>query len=118
MFPRCTATTALFAATAMLAVSLVPAPASAQSNAPTMVQPNGAVCGPRAVLAKQLEKKYAEEAVSMGLASTGAVVEVYASPTGTWTMMLTMPNGVTCILAAGEHWEAVEKKAGFIPSKF
>jgi len=111
MFPRWTATTAFVAASAMLVLSLVPVPASAQQVGP--------VCGTRTALAKQLENKCSEEAVSMGLASTGAVVEVYASDTGTWTMMLTMPNGVTCILAAGEHWEAVEKKkAGFIPSGF
>ncbi len=44
----------------------------------------------------------------MGLANNGGVIEVLSSGSGnTWTIIITMPNGVTCLLAAGEGWESL-----------
>jgi len=44
----------------------------------------------------------------MGLANNGGVVQILSSLSGTsWTIILTMPNGVTCMIAAGENWEAL-----------
>ncbi|WP_119270469.1 hypothetical protein [Taklimakanibacter deserti] len=34
-----------------------------------------------------------------------AVLEVYLSRKGTWTMLVTDPSGITCILAAGDAWD-------------
>ena len=51
----------------------------------------------------------------MGLASNGAVIELYTADTGTWTMLITKPGGVTCVMGSGEGWEAVlepKKAAG------
>ncbi len=91
------------------AVAVLPilgAPASAQ-----------AVCGTRTALLKQLQGSYKEAPVSMGLAANGSVVEVTRSEKGSWTILLTNPRGLTCLMAAGEHWEFLkQKKAGFKPS--
>ncbi len=77
----------------------------------------GAVCGDRTSLLKQLAGNYKEAPASMGLAANGSVVEVTKSETGTWTILLTHPNGVTCVIAAGEHWENLKQKAvGYQPS--
>ncbi len=69
-----------------------------------------AVCGTRTSLLKQLHGSYNETPVAMGLAANGSVVEVTRSETGTWTILLTNPRGLTCLMAAGEHWEAVALK--------
>lgn len=53
----------------------------------------------------QLENRYQEEPVHMGLASNGSVLEVLASPSGSWTIIITRPSGLSCIMAAGENWE-------------
>ena len=40
-----------------------------------------------------------------GLQRGSAVVEVYASgDTGSWTILLSTPNGLACLLAAGQNW--------------
>ena len=63
------------------------------------------ICGERRALVATLEKTYSETPVSVGLASNGAIIEIFASPTGTFTIIVTQPNGLTCVMAAGEYWE-------------
>lgn len=71
-----------------------------------------ALCGQRDKMVAGLETRYAEVPVAMGLASTGAVVEVFASGAGTWTIVMTHPNGLSCLLVAGEGWETLPPKKG------
>lgn len=63
------------------------------------------ICGDRAELVSRLEKGYAESPRSLGLASNGAVFEVFLSAKGTWSLLVTLPNGQSCVVAAGEAWE-------------
>ena len=62
-------------------------------------------CASRAAVVERLETKYAEELAMAGLqtaSDTGTVVEVWASSeTGTFTILVTQPNGITCIVATG-----------------
>jgi hypothetical protein len=64
-----------------------------------------AVCGQRGQIVAGLDKKYAEKPTAMGLSSNGTVLEVLASDSGSWTLIITHPNGISCLLAAGEDWE-------------
>ncbi len=64
-----------------------------------------AICGERDAIVAGLEKIYSEAPVSMGLESNGAIIEIFAAPSGTFTIVLTRPNGLTCVMAAGENWE-------------
>ncbi len=68
------------------------------------------LCGERSAVVTSLEKTYSETPVSMGLASNGAVIEILASPTGTFTIILTRPDGLSCVMAAGENWETLPEK--------
>lgn len=63
------------------------------------------LCGSHDAVMQTLNHKFAEKTVSMGLANNGTVVEVLSSPDGSWTIVMTAPNGVTCMLAAGDHWQ-------------
>jgi hypothetical protein len=38
------------------------------------------------------------------------VFEVLASPSGSFTIILTQPNGLSCVMAAGENWENLPKR--------
>lgn len=78
--------------------TLLAAPASAQQ----------AVCGDRNEIISRLENGYEEANTGLGLSANGGVVELYTSKKGTWTLMLTQPNGVSCLIAAGDNWEHVE----------
>lgn len=64
------------------------------------------VCGPRDKFVSHLAKNHAEQTTAMGLASNGRIVEVLSAEDGSWTIIITQPNGHSCVVAAGEAWEA------------
>ena len=58
----------------------------------------------------KLAKRFGETLRSVGLQRAEGLVEVYASEkTGTWTILVTRPDGMSCLLAAGELWEEEPK---------
>lgn len=63
------------------------------------------VCAERAQLLKQIGETYKEVLHSLGLSSTGGVVEVFASKTGAFTVIITQPSGWSCVIAYGENFE-------------
>ncbi len=67
------------------------------------------MCGKRASLIKVLSEKYKETPRALGLTSAKMAMEIYASKSGTWTVMMTMTNGTTCIMAAGKSWQELPK---------
>lgn len=68
------------------------------------------VCTMRADLVKMLGDKYKEQPSGQGLVGDRAMLEVYVSDRGTFTIVSSYPNGVACIVAAGNSWEAMERK--------
>lgn len=65
-------------------------------------------CAPRDRVIGRLAERYGETRQSIGLGANNAVVEVFAaSDTGTWTIILTLPNGLSCLVASGQAYEAV-----------
>ncbi len=75
-------------------------------------------CAPRKTALKNLASQFNEAPVQIGLTNAGAIVEVTTSEDGdSWSIILTTPQGISCIIAAGEHWEQVQPKtAKFTPS--
>ncbi len=65
------------------------------------------VCGERAKFLTHLDNTYSEHPVAIGLTSSGEVLEVLTSTSGTWTFLVTNPSGRTCIVASGEGWETL-----------
>lgn len=66
------------------------------------------VTGDRTTLVKELTQRFAEHPVSIGLTSTGAMIEVFASEDGsTWTMLLTLPEGQSQVIGDGESWMSI-----------
>ena len=67
---------------------------------------------PAAGLLKQLSKRFNEQPVALGLTNSGSLIEVLTSDDGsTWTMMISRPNGPSCLIAAGEGWEEMKRAA-------
>jgi len=62
-------------------------------------------CGERDSVVKMLKETYGERASAHGIAHTGAIAEVFISPRGTWTIIATSPNGMSCMVGAGESWQ-------------
>lgn len=60
---------------------------------------------PRDVMVKILGERHAEAPVAYGLAANGGLIEVFTTADGaTWTMVLTMPNGMSVVVGSGEAW--------------
>ena len=65
------------------------------------------LCDYRTDVLSALDGNFSEKPVSLGLSHDGRVVEVLRSPGGTWTIIMTAPNGVSCLLVAGQYWQDV-----------
>lgn len=86
----------------------------ASSSISAVAQPNQATCTDRTSALAHLAKNYEEKPIAMGLASSGGVLEVLTNEKGSsWSIIVTMPSGMTCLVAAGEGWENLKRaKAG------
>lgn len=72
------------------------------------------LCGQRDNVVASLENKFSESRISVGLANNGAVIEVYASKKGSFTIIVSQPNGLSCLIAAGQNWETLQARlSGF-----
>jgi hypothetical protein len=80
-----------------LATLVAANPATAQSPGP---------CAQRQHVIARLAAAYGETRQSIGLGANSQVVEVFASlETGTWTIIVTNPDGLTCLVASGQAYE-------------
>lgn len=65
-------------------------------------------CAPREVITDRLSEKYKETLSSGGLQTgqqTGTMLEIWTSnETGTFTVLITHPTGVSCVVATGEEY--------------
>ena len=88
----------MYRAFAVICLILMVTPAHAANSA----------CSTRDQVISQLNEKYKEAPTAVGLANNGALVEVLTTGDGsTWTLVVSMPNGATCLLAAGQDWQVL-----------
>lgn len=65
-----------------------------------------AACLPHGKMADMLDQRYLEQPVSAGLEASGRLLEVFATADGgTWTLVMTTPNGLACVVASGLEWQ-------------
>jgi len=73
----------------------------------------GPLCGDRDAIVADLEANHDETAQSVALSTLGQLLEIFVSGQGTWTALLSTPEGTACIVAYGGAWEyLVEPPAG------
>ena len=73
----------------------------------TPVNAQQVVCRDRGALVQTLATRFDETQRMFGLQSDDRVLELYAAPDGSWTAIVTMPSGKSCVVAAGEAWTEV-----------
>lgn len=64
-------------------------------------------CAPRAALVTGLIEGYGERQIARGLTLGGALFEVHAGDAGSFTVLLSDPSGVSCLIVVGEAWQLV-----------
>ncbi len=83
----------------------VPASASIAQSIPA--------CLPHADMVAWLKATYEEQKIGRGGGQRGAsVVELFVSATGTWTILVTPTNGMSCIATSGDNWTTSPLLAG------
>ena len=92
----------ILAASFAVAALLGPVGAHAQTKSQNLL------CNQRASVIGRLAEKYREAPVAIGVTSTGGMVEVLTTGDGgTWTIIVSYPNGTSCLIAVGEGWRAL-----------
>jgi hypothetical protein len=75
---------------------------------PAATGQNAAACAPRDHVVDRLAAVFGETRRSIGLGANNALVEVFASDSsGSWTITVTMPDGLTCLIASGQAFETM-----------
>ena len=74
------------------------------------------VCGKRAEFITRLDATYKETTSGVGLINNGTVIEVLTSVKGSWTILMTNTNGISCVVASGQAWESVPKQMASGPA--
>lgn len=69
--------------------------------------PRGPPCANRTQVIAHLNASFGERAIGSGLADGGFVFELFASRTGSWTVIASTPQGLSCFVASGQAWEPV-----------
>lgn len=79
---------------------------------PTIAQAQqGPSCRPHDEVAKFLTEKHGEQVAGIGVARNHAV-EFYVSERGTWSFVVTSPDGISCIMAVGADWQTLTPEYG------
>jgi hypothetical protein len=75
-------------------------------NSPALADQTPAACGPHTEVIKALGDKFHETQSATALTSTGTLLEVLTASDGsTWTIIVSRPDGLSCVVAAGQNWQ-------------
>jgi hypothetical protein len=67
--------------------------------------PANTFCAERTEMVKSLADKFKENPAAIGQINSDAVIEIFVSEKGSWTILATGTDGKSCVLSAGENWE-------------
>lgn len=102
---RCTSLGSLGLA-AILGFAALSSTTPAQSQ--QVPQTQRLTCATYENMTKFLSAKFTEAPRSIGIASDGKVLQVFATEGGeSWTMVATAPEGRSCIVASGKYWQEI-----------
>jgi hypothetical protein len=86
-------------------------PAAALLTMLTATAEARSACAPRDAVIDRLASGFGETRQSIGLGADNRLVEVFASAeTGTWTITVTDPRGLTCLVASGQAFEPLAER--------
>ena len=63
------------------------------------------ICGGHSDLVAGLARAFQQKQIGYGVVGEAAIVEIYVSANGTWSMLVTDVQGRSCIFATGDGWE-------------
>ena len=73
-------------------------------------------CGERTRITAALAEDYREAQRAVGVTPAGTVIELWTTDNGsTFTLFVTVPTGVACVIASGERWQRIRPMPRGIP---
>jgi len=63
-------------------------------------------CGPRKAMLTKLADSLHEQPSSVALTSDGQLLEVLKSDDLAWAILITTPQGLSCVIAEGQCWQS------------
>jgi hypothetical protein len=73
-------------------------------------------CGNHDAMTTALATKFKEARRVMGVVNARAVMEIFMSAEGTWTVLVTDTSGKACVIATGQDWQEVPVEAAGVAS--
>ena len=67
-------------------------------------------CAARDEIVGEITQRFKEAPEATGVTPQGMLLEVFVSEARSWTILLTTPQGLSCIAAVGENWEREFRK--------
>jgi C4-type Zn-finger protein len=68
------------------------------------------ICAKREEIIQKLWDRWQEVLTANGLANDNRLIEVFVSKKGSWTIIISDPNGRSCVASAGQNWTLQESK--------
>ena len=65
-------------------------------------------CAPREDILKKGSQDFGQVPMVRGLDSNGHMVEILVSPTGEWSLIVSYPDGNTCVYAVGQAFDLIK----------
>jgi hypothetical protein len=75
---------------------------------PSAADSQRARCGQRTAMVEWLENQFDEKRSGVGISREGRLIEVFTSGAGSWTVLMTIPGGPTCLILSGQNWHPIE----------
>jgi hypothetical protein len=72
------------------------------------------ICAPRNDVVKRLWDRWQEAQITVAMINDGRLLEIFVSKKGSWTAIISDPNGRSCVASAGQEWTIFDapKKPG------
>lgn len=65
------------------------------------------LCADRTTVVRNLEAKHGEHLAYQATLNDSMIAEVFVSPSGNWTLLYSISNGLTCFIVSGKDWQPV-----------
>ncbi len=70
-------------------------------------------CEPRSDVVSKLETVHGKTPAALGVGESGRkVIELFVNAEARWTILITRPNGLSCVAASGDSWTVISTPAG------
>ena len=80
-----------------------------EASPPAVVPDPTQNCLPHDSADDKLRAQFGEKVLGRGVSGDGTLVEIFLSPSGSFTVIKTTPKGMSCVVDFGEGWQTLNQ---------